>query len=97
MPTSRGNARAYGPGRAWIETASAATPMTSATYTGLGASSTQAAAAMAQTSQTPACQVGRVVVVPPRAAVEEGDVGAAVCVVLVTSVGFFLDSDGGSR
>ena len=31
MPTSTGNARAYGPGRAWIDTASAAMPITSAT------------------------------------------------------------------
>ena len=29
--TSTGNARAYGPGRAWIDTARAAMPMTSAT------------------------------------------------------------------
>ena len=52
-----GNARAYGPGRAWIDTATDAIPMTSATYTGLGASWTHAAAASAHTNHTPACHV----------------------------------------
>ena len=42
---------------AWIDTATDAIPITSATYTGLGASSTHAAAASAHTSQTPACHV----------------------------------------
>ncbi len=64
-------------------------PITSATYTGLGASSTHAAAAMAQTSHTPACQV-------PVAASGAGRVDARaagrVCTVLVTSLGCFLDS-----
>ena len=61
VPTanSSGNARAYGPGRAWIDTATDAIPITNATYTGLGASSTHAAAASAQTSHTPACHVFR--------------------------------------
>ena len=40
-------------------TASAATPITSATYTGLGASEITAAAASAHTNHTPACHVAR--------------------------------------
>jgi hypothetical protein len=55
-------------------------PMTSATYTGLGASSMHAAAASAHISQTPACHVFRA------AAASGADVGAGAaargCVVV---------------
>ncbi len=48
---------------ACIDTATDAIPMTSAPYTGFGASSTHAAAASAHTSHTPACHDGRGAVV----------------------------------
>ena len=89
-PTSNGNALAYGPGRACAATASAAMPITSATYTGLGASEITAAAASAQTSQTPACHGGGATARTGRSTV--GRVGA----VLVTSLICLVDSDRGS-
>jgi hypothetical protein len=59
-------------------------PMTSATYTGFGASSMHAAAASAQTSHTPACQVA----MAGATAATRAEVGVAStwdCVVVVTS------------
>jgi hypothetical protein len=57
--------------------------MTSATYTGFGASSMQAAAASAHTSHTPACHVARGAVVT-RASVDAA-AAARGCVVVVTA------------
>ncbi len=60
-------------------------PITSATYTGFGASSMHAAAASAQTNHTPACQVAiRSTVATDLLGVEAGP-AARGCVVVVTA------------
>ena len=87
VPTasSKGNARAYGPGWACSDTATDAIPMTSATYSGFGANWMHAAAASAHASHTPACQVARARVAATPTCAEVRVAGARDCVVVVTS------------